>query len=140
MGNFSEVLDRLKHELRVSKDQEVADFLGMSKTAFAERKRREVFPEEKLLAVAPEHPGVDVGYVLRGIRRGEEHTTSAAQVLRVRVLASVLGDELHKAKTSLPYETFLAVLDGLVYRYSGTAELDIKAARAEVRSMLKKGA
>ena len=66
MGNFSEVLDRLKHELRVSKDQEVADFLGMSKTAFAERKRREVFPEEKLLAVAPEHPGVDVGYVLRG--------------------------------------------------------------------------
>ncbi len=138
MENFSEVLERLKHELRVSKDQEVADFLGMSKTAFAERKRRGVFPEEKLLAVAAGHPNVDVGYVLRGIRRGEEHTASAAQVLRVRVLASLLGDELHKAKTSLPYETFLAALDGLLYRYASAPELDVEAARAEVKSMLKR--
>jgi hypothetical protein len=78
MENFSEILGRLKHELRVSKDQEIADFLGMSKSAFAERKRRGAFPAEKLHAAASDRPELklDADYVLTGVTR-EAHARLA---------------------------------------------------------------
>ena len=69
MNLFLETLERLKRELRVSKDLEVANFLGLSKTAFAERKKRAVFPEEKLWLLAAERPDLDIDVlaVLTGI-------------------------------------------------------------------------
>ncbi|TXI17654.1 MAG: hypothetical protein E6Q67_12805 [Roseateles sp.] len=68
MDFFSDALARLKHELRVSKDQEVAALLGLGKTAFSERKKRGSFPHKELLALAEERPelGIDVNYVLTG--------------------------------------------------------------------------
>lgn len=68
MDFFSDSLGRLKHALRVSKDQEVAEALGLSKTAFSERKKRGAFPEENLRALAQQRPelGIDVVYVLTG--------------------------------------------------------------------------
>ncbi|ADU99808.1 helix-turn-helix domain-containing protein [Alicycliphilus denitrificans] len=68
MNFFSDSLARLKHYLRVSKDQEVAAALGLSKTAFSERKKRNSFPEKELRALAEQRPelGIDVGYVLTG--------------------------------------------------------------------------
>ncbi|MBG7114706.1 hypothetical protein GHU20_13480 [Pseudomonas aeruginosa] len=90
----------------------------------------------ELLSLLATHCGVDAGYITTGIRKGEEHKTAAAQVLRVRVLASLLGDELHKAKTSLEYEVFTTVLDGLWLRYGQSAEMDLEAARKEVRALL----
>lgn len=69
MDLFSDVMARLKHQLRVSKDQEVATFLGISKTAFSERKKRNSFPERELLALAKKRPelGIDTHYVLNGV-------------------------------------------------------------------------
>ncbi|MGP1628338.1 MAG: helix-turn-helix domain-containing protein [Giesbergeria sp.] len=68
MNFFSDSLARLKHYLRVSKDQEVATALGLSKTAFSERKKRGAFPEKELRALAQQRPdlGIDVEYVLSG--------------------------------------------------------------------------
>lgn len=68
MDFFPEVLTRLKHALRVSKDQEVAQALDLSKTAFSERKKRGAFPEKELRALAAKRPelGIDVDYVLTG--------------------------------------------------------------------------
>ena len=69
MDLFSEALIRLKHQLRVSKDQEVAVALGISKTAFSERKKRSSFPEREVVDLAARKPelNIDVGYVLTGI-------------------------------------------------------------------------
>lgn len=68
MNSFPDVLSRLKHLLRVSKDNEVALILGMTKTAFAERKRRGSFPDRELRQLAAERPDleIDVDYVLNG--------------------------------------------------------------------------
>jgi len=59
---FSDVLGRLKHALRVSKDQEVAAFLGLSKTAFAERKRRGSFPEQELQDLCDSRPDLKLSF------------------------------------------------------------------------------
>lgn len=68
MNYFLDCLNRLKHYLRVSNDAEVAAALGISKTAFAERKRRGSFPDDKLFALAAKRPElkIDVNYVLKG--------------------------------------------------------------------------
>lgn len=68
MDFFSEALSRLKYLLHVSKDGEVAEALGLSKTAFSERKRRCSFPADELRALAQRRPdlGIDVNYVLTG--------------------------------------------------------------------------
>ncbi len=82
MDFFSDSLSRLKHYLRVSKDQEVAAALGLSKTAFSERKKRNSFPEKELRALAQQRPelGIDVEYVLTGgtlTQRERDHLESA---------------------------------------------------------------
>lgn len=67
---FLDALARLKHELRVSKDIEVAAALGMGDKAFNARKKRNSFPERELLALAEARPelGIDTHYVLTGQR------------------------------------------------------------------------
>ncbi|KGQ56900.1 repressor protein [Gallibacterium anatis] len=68
MKNFTDILNRLKTELSVTMDKDVAEFLGMSKTAFAERKRRGVFPEEALRLADLNHPNLklNIEYILTG--------------------------------------------------------------------------
>lgn len=68
MDFFSDALSRLKYLLHVSKDGEVAEALGFSKTAFSERKKRGSFPADELRALAQRRPdlGIDVDYVLTG--------------------------------------------------------------------------
>lgn len=79
MDLFSDSLARLKHYLRVSKDQEVAVALGLSKTAFSERKKRNSFPEKELRALAQQRPelGIDVDYVMTGVPAGLRHDPAA---------------------------------------------------------------
>lgn len=69
-ATFLNIENRLKYELRVSKDQEVAAFLGLTKSAYSERKSRNAFPTKDLLAALQMRPelGIDGGYVLTGIR------------------------------------------------------------------------
>lgn len=93
MDFFSESLDRLKHELRVSKDGEVAVALGMSKTAFSERKKRGSFPEKELRALAAERPEIDVVYVLTGVRdlhQAESQDQFAARMQAINVTARLV--------------------------------------------------
>ncbi|HET7300085.1 MAG TPA: helix-turn-helix domain-containing protein [Oleiagrimonas sp.] len=69
-SNFQLNLERLKEELHVREDREVATWLGMSKSAFSERKRRGAFPSDRLFQQAAKCPdsSVDVNYVLSGKR------------------------------------------------------------------------
>lgn len=69
MNLFLEALARLKTQLRVGQDKEVAAYLGMSTTAFAERKKRESFPERELLSLKERRPelGLDIDYIFTGI-------------------------------------------------------------------------
>ncbi|WP_238946170.1 helix-turn-helix domain-containing protein [Vandammella animalimorsus] len=66
---FACALGRLKFCLRVSKDKEVADMLGIGEKAFNARKKRNSFPEKKLRALAQRRPelGIDVDWVLTGV-------------------------------------------------------------------------
>jgi bacteriophage CI repressor helix-turn-helix domain len=68
MKNFTDQLNRLKTELSLTMDKDVAQFLGLSKSAFAERKRRGVFPEEalRLADLANPHLKLNVEYILTG--------------------------------------------------------------------------
>ncbi|OOF85855.1 hypothetical protein BKG93_04030 [Rodentibacter ratti] len=68
MENFTNILNRLKTVLSVSMDKEVAEFLGLTKSAFAERKRRGVFPENALRLAELNHPELrlDIDYILTG--------------------------------------------------------------------------
>lgn len=113
MNFFSDAVARLKHELRVSKDGEVATALGLSKTAFAERKRRGSFPEKELHVFAEKHPELelDVGYVMNGIRKSRAIPTKSLieiidRFLTVYRLNTDQGDE----KLSLPPGTMATAL------------------------------
>lgn len=88
MDFFSDSLARLKHELRVSKDGEVAVALGMSKTAFAERKKRGSFPEKELKNLAETRPEleIDVPYVLTGERQFDDQETQDQFVSRMQAI------------------------------------------------------
>lgn len=65
---FGGRLLRLKSELGVQSDKEVAAFLGLSDKAFSARKKRDVFPDDDVYALAAKRPdlSIDVDYVLTG--------------------------------------------------------------------------
>lgn len=94
MNLFSDQMNRLKPLLRVSKDQEVAAALGLSKTAFSERKKRDSFPDRELRALAKERPdlNIDVDYVLTGVAQAALEMIDAAKA--GTPLVKVRGDEL----------------------------------------------
>ncbi len=70
MENFEEAALRLKQELRVKADKDVAGALGLSPVAWVGRKKRGKFPEVELRALAQQRPelAIDVEYVLTGGR------------------------------------------------------------------------
>ena len=97
MNFFSDSLDRIKYLLRVSKDGEVAAALGLSKTAFAERKRRLSFPEKELYALAAKRPelNLDVDYVLTGIpREARAHLAAQREGIERASDAGLSSDEV----------------------------------------------
>lgn len=69
MDSFKEKLLRLKNELKISTDKEVAAVLGMKPTAFAERKKTNSFPDKQIFELAKERPELDIDYILLGHRR-----------------------------------------------------------------------
>lgn len=76
MRKFDQQLLRLKSALGISSDQEIAALLGMSKAAFSDRKKRDAFPEDKLLALVTRRPDLVVSpdYVLTGKTEKERFT------------------------------------------------------------------
>lgn len=73
MRSFDRVLLRLKEQLGVQTDKEAAELLGMQEKAFNARKRRDAFPDDKVLALAQRRPelGIDALYVITGVRKLE---------------------------------------------------------------------
>lgn len=66
MDNFENILLRLKTQLLVQTDKEVAEALGLSIKAFTARKMRNSFPVDKLLALKVSRPELNVDYVISG--------------------------------------------------------------------------
>jgi hypothetical protein len=70
MDSFKGKLIRLKNELNVETDKEVAEYLGMTNNAFTVRKSRNSFPEKELFALKAKCPelNLDMDYILLGHR------------------------------------------------------------------------
>lgn len=83
MENFQGVLLRLKEQLGVETDKEVAELLGMTVKAFTARKSRGSFPEDKLLALVARRPELllDADYILMGRRLYEETAARTAAMM-----------------------------------------------------------
>jgi hypothetical protein len=108
MNFFSDALVRLKHSLRVSKDQEVAGFLGLSKTAFAERKRRGSFPEAELQALCEARPELRLNFthIMEGDPAPEEsYDEFEGRFARTQHMAAIVNalplPELRKNKITI---------------------------------------
>jgi hypothetical protein len=68
MNFFDEASLRLKQELKVTEDKQAAELLGLSASAWKQRKTRDSFPEKELWALSAQRRDIDVTYVLRGVR------------------------------------------------------------------------
>lgn len=68
LTEFDARLFRLKEELGVTEDQQVAHALGMTKAAFSYRKKAGNFPLEYVAKLVATSPHVDVHYVETGER------------------------------------------------------------------------
>lgn len=62
MNFFEEATLRLKQQLNVTEDQEVAAALGLSKHAWMGRKKRESFPFKEVAALAHNRPELKLDY------------------------------------------------------------------------------
>lgn len=70
---FEKATLRLKQQLGVTQDKEVAEALGLSPRAWAGRKKSGRWPEKEFLALAARRPdlGLDLDYILTGHRSSE---------------------------------------------------------------------
>lgn len=66
-SDFETISLRLKQELSLLSDGDIANALGLTKSAFSERKRRNAFPTQALLDLQKRHT-IDTHYVLTGNR------------------------------------------------------------------------
>lgn len=97
---FELALLRLKEQLQVQGDKEVAAMLGLSPTAFNERKRRDAFPEEKLIAFFTNRSEakLDVTYVLTGERVSDWQREQFALTAKTLLEMEPAGDgPLHQS-------------------------------------------
>lgn len=63
--DFDQIVLRIKEHKKLRNDWEVANLLGLSKTAFAERKRRNSIPRDKL-EILCEHEIINLNWLLTG--------------------------------------------------------------------------
>lgn len=86
MNDFGSVLLRLKGQVHLHADKEIAALLGLSDKAFHARKTRSAFPADKLFALAAKRPelNIDVNYVLNG-KRSEPSVMAAISKAGSRV-------------------------------------------------------
>ena len=95
MNFFDEAALRLKQQLKVTENKQVAEALGMTGNAWTMRKRRDAFPEMELRALAQQRPelGIDVDYVLTGITAASRGLNDAARARVERASDAGLGFE-----------------------------------------------
>ena len=99
MNFFDEAALRLKQQLEMSQDRDIAKVLGMTPRAWAGRKKNESFPEIELYALAAKRPDlcVDVDYVLTGITGAPRGLLDAARARSDRASDAGLGFEQLRA-------------------------------------------
>lgn len=68
MNFFEEAALRLKQQLKVTEDKQVAELLGMTANAWTLRKKRESFPTKEVFALAAQRPelGLDPDWIVTG--------------------------------------------------------------------------
>lgn len=72
--DFEAKIARLKHELNVSTDKEVAEFFNLSPTSLSDRRARNSFPVRKLKEIVmgtPKWKHIDLEWVLTGMTATE---------------------------------------------------------------------
>lgn len=111
MRVFDQQLLRLKQVLGLTEDQAVAATLGMSKAAFADRKRRDAFPVDKLKALATDRPELrlDVSYVLSGVNDELQRRLDAVS-MATRIADSVQDE---RSRYDVQAQVFEALVDQL---------------------------
>ena len=138
---FEEAALRLKQQLKVTEDKQVAESLGMTGNAWTMRKRRNSFPEKELRALAQQRPelGIDVEYVLTGgtltahQRQAQERAQAFTQALnttpaekeRLRSLLDTAGTTMAASNASRA-GTYEAIKDVLAVCSDDTLELALK--------------
>lgn len=129
--DFLAATARLKEVLGVAADKDVAAALGLGDRAFAARKARGAFPEDKLLALVSRRPELrlDAHYVLTG-ERGSPHAQPVAGADVVSEIKQSRGAYAPPLNARLLADAMAAVEDALQAR--GVA-LDV-AARAKLVS------
>lgn len=89
MNFFEEAVLRLKQQLKVSEDKQVAEALGLNGKAFTARKRRDSFPTKELQLLAAQRPelGLDVDWIVTGssayLTTMTKQETSLVQLFRL---------------------------------------------------------
>lgn len=120
MKKFIEITNRLKFELNLSTDKEIAELLGLSKSAFAERKKRDSFPEKELLLLAGQE-GLDAEYILTGY--SEEHNKKMTDQMEF----------FQKFTASMKHNTSQEVLDMEIFPEPDNANFVVKLNNEELR-------
>lgn len=79
--DFVDFLYRIKQELDLKQDKDVADFLGISIKAFSARKSRNSIPVNHLKMAAFKQPElkIDVDYILTGERNVDKSTKKSIE-------------------------------------------------------------
>lgn len=119
--NFDQKMLRLKQCLNVTTDKEAAAAIGLSKTALAERKRRDAFPEKNVREAARDSPdlGIDVLYVLTGEREYPHPESQDQFIARMRALKR--GEEEGAAGGVALLAGEIPSSQAITYPASGTA-------------------
>lgn len=107
---------RLKQCLNLATDKDVAESLGMSRTALAERKRRDSFPEDALRDLARRRPElhIDVDWVLTGRTRAQIQAAVAGLPARLRELRAERSVKEMADLLDVPAETWRGAENGQV--------------------------
>lgn len=71
MSEFDKALLRLKEQLNIATDKDVAEILGLGEKALNARKKRESFPTKEVFALATERPelGIDADWIVTGVSK-----------------------------------------------------------------------
>ncbi|MBE2242466.1 MAG: helix-turn-helix domain-containing protein [Burkholderiaceae bacterium] len=139
MNAFDQQLLRLKQELRVSEDQQVAELLGMTKAGLSARKRRQSFPRTKVEALAAGRPELrlDTVYIFTGETQQERARRTAADAI-----SGTRRKRAHPAETALYLADDGDTTDGaegdLVDSYRRCAPADKKLALDLVARLAKR--
>lgn len=107
---FDTKILRLKAHVGFKSDKRIAELLGMTDKALHARKRRDVFPDDKLFALSAKRPelGIDPAYILTGVlgTRAPDAPTSPAPSALANAASTINGIALSLTRLRLDLQAF----------------------------------